>query len=392
MFQVFFSNRVELLFNRLKNVLFGHSGHPFAKRMVIVPSPAMKSWLMLRMAQDPSLGICAGIEIAYLDETLAKLFHMASSQSVIPPSATELALMIEVQIRKVIAAYATLGIEERSCWDPLMSYLKISHEKSFTTDLSKKSERRIAALSEKLAILFLKYGCFGFKMLQQWEVNEGTSWQQKLWRLVSQSLQLNALSFSLSANEFHFSSEPYHADVSLHLFAMSFVNKQQHQCLMDCSRYFPVNYYLLSPCLAFWSDIRSDREACRLKEHWKKAGVSQEQHIALEEFLRDRNPLLANFGRMGREMASQIEESEGLTFEDYALPESVGCNSSYVDQIDPTLHFLKTRHGLSLLEAVQSDIALLRNPDKTEKISIDPSDDTIQFHEALKTSRNSNTL
>lgn len=380
-FQVYFSNRVELLFNRLKKSLFCDVPNPFAKRMVIVPSPAMKSWIMLRMAQDPNFGICAGMEISYLDETLANLHSMSSSQSVVPPTAMELALMIEVQIRNVIANYASLSIQEQSCWGPLLRYLKVL-DKSLIFTISRKSERRLAALSEKLATLFLKYGDFGIRVLHEWEVNESESWQQELWKIVCQGLHLNASSFSLTSSGRPFLSFTQQADVSLYLFAMSFINKQQHQCLMEISRAFPVNYFLLSPCLAFWTDIRSDREARQLNEYWKNAGVSLEQNIALEGFLRDRNSLLANFGRMGREMALQVEESEGMTFEDYALPESIKCSPAYENQIDPDIHFQQTAHELTLLEAVQSDIALLRNPDKTPKIPIASSDDTIQFHEA----------
>jgi exodeoxyribonuclease V gamma subunit len=43
--------------------------------MVIVPSAAMKSWLMLQMAKDPELGVCAGFEIGFLETTIKKLFE-----------------------------------------------------------------------------------------------------------------------------------------------------------------------------------------------------------------------------------------------------------------------------------------------------------------------------
>ena len=59
--KAYFSNRVEKLFDALKHQLFSNETTPFTKRYVIVPSPAMKHWLMTAMAEDPDLGIAAGV-------------------------------------------------------------------------------------------------------------------------------------------------------------------------------------------------------------------------------------------------------------------------------------------------------------------------------------------
>ena len=53
--EIFFSNRLEVLYQQLKHNLFGITTAPLMRRLVVVYGPAMKTWLMLRMAQDPEL-------------------------------------------------------------------------------------------------------------------------------------------------------------------------------------------------------------------------------------------------------------------------------------------------------------------------------------------------
>ena len=111
---------------------------------------------------------------------------------------------------------------------------------------------------------------------------------------------------------------------TVHFFSISFVTACEFAFLNRLSKHIPVYYYLLSPCAVFWSDIRSDRENAYLQGYWqKKLGAFSPKVLQLEELLRDRNPLLANFGRMGREMACQIEESQALTHAQYVLPQHV---------------------------------------------------------------------
>src|SRR5262245_60569287 len=90
MLTVFYSNRVEELYQQLKSQLF--PGDPFTKRRIVVPSPPLKSWLNLKLAKD--LGISAGIEVSYPDEMLKKL-------GITFDSPLELALRIESELRQM---------------------------------------------------------------------------------------------------------------------------------------------------------------------------------------------------------------------------------------------------------------------------------------------------
>ena len=71
----FFSNQLEILYHHLKQKLFASEKPPLMRRLVVVYGPAMKNWLMLRMAQDPDLQIAMGVEIIYLHQAFELLLQ-----------------------------------------------------------------------------------------------------------------------------------------------------------------------------------------------------------------------------------------------------------------------------------------------------------------------------
>lgn len=393
-FQAFFSNQVELLYVRLKQHLFTPESTPFTRRLIIVPCPAMKSWLMLQMARDPELGIAAALEISYLDQTIRRLKQwlrpVPQAEHMLQPTHMELALGLEREIHCILTDSAKMTLQEKSLWQPLLHYLKIPDPLTmpFST-LSKKTERRLIMLCDKLASLFLKYGMYGGTMVAEWEAETILEWQQRLWCRVfaKPSITQSSTTWSYPYKEISslmsLSMPPLQqSNIQIHLFAMSYLPRLQHSFLTHLSSYIPVNYYLLSPCQAFWSDIHSDRESQWLQAYWKKQGISEAQQRDLEGYLQDRNPLLANFGKLGREMARQMEESEILTFEEYVLAGGANRHSQYEDLISDCISVNDCKHHLTLLEAIQADLALLRTPQHHQKAALESRDDSIQVHVA----------
>lgn len=389
--RAFFSNRTEHLFLHLKETLFAAPSTPFSRRLIIVPSPAMKSWLMTQMAQDPDLGIAAGFEITHLDQAikllLSSLFPEPLHSSLNPTSSMELALAIEGEIRSIIAAQADASQSEQEIWKPLLDYLKVT-----TGKLSKKTEKRLITLSESLAGLFLQYGKYGRTTIPKWESNLPPEWQQRLWCRIFCTETQTPWNYPIREIESTMGSQPLSCDIQIHIFAMSFLPQLDHNFFMHIAQAIPVHYYLLSPCQAFWSDILSDRESRSVQSLWKKRGVSQSQQEALEEFLRDRNPLLANLGKLGREMARQIENSDLIADETYVIAENACTHSQYQELLHDELVIEERQHSLSLLEAVQTDMLLLRNPEAAEKIPFENLDRSIQVHAACNRLREMQVL
>lgn len=375
-FEVYLSNKVEHLLQYFKERVYTHSVHPLTQRLVIVSSPALKSWLMLQLAKDPSIGVAAGLKVHYVEDAIEMLrgqFQTSTHESKKIPSALEIGLSLELYIRKIGSQYNQLPQHQQSIWFPLIQYLHFVPGEA----ISKKSERRLVALTTKLALLFKQYGKYGYKMIAQWEHLDSDEWQIKLWQqLFHHHSSWTTLHAELN-RPFDFPPE----NLQIHLFSISHIPRLYHNYLERFSPFIPINYYLLSPCQFFWSDIRSDKEAHRLTAHWRSKGVSEQQQYALEEFLRDRNPLLANFGRLGREMALLIENSPAESFECYTLPESIMEYPELESLVDNTTRLLPSSNSLTLLQAVQADMLLLRNPEQTKhKLQFEKFDESVQFH------------
>jgi len=376
-----FSNRIENLYQELKGRLFSKAPHSaFQKRLIIVPSPAMRHWLMRRMANDKEIGIAAGVTIMHLESAAKELIAThAVNPSHFPKqrSEMEVSLAIEAEIRSVLQSIPLFSPEEKKLWSPLIRYLRPPNRKLSTKI---KENRRILALSHKLAGLFLTYGNFAAEMLCKWAQEESSAhWQSELWkRCVNEN--------------FPKKMEWKSKNTAVHIFGLSFISHQNHLLFLHLASAVPVFYYVLSPCQIFWSEILSDRECVNLIKFWQHRGVKEAESNALEELLYDRNPLLANWGRVGREMTLQLENSSIQTAESYAQPQNFQNHPIYRQFLSDDVLFCGKKERLNLLDYVQADIMLMRNPQQDEKISIGHRDQSIQVHCSASPMREVQTL
>lgn len=364
---VFFSHRVETLYERMKTRLFRKDGHPFARKCVIVPSPAMKTWLHLTLAKDPACGIAAGLDVGCVGQAINKLLEGVIPSKMRELSRLELAFLIEEQLALALG-------QEDPLWLPVKNFIGKSL-------LGYKAQKRLTALSFQLADLFEKYGLYGSPLLAAgaWEK---IGWQEELWRRVWQAAPKRTYPSRLL--EEAMGAPPQHlvnAHTEIHLFSINFLPALHHQLLRHLASFIPVHYYILSPCQAFWSNISSDCQSRRLYTHWKaKEATTPTPLSALEGFLRDRNPLLANFCRLGREMAEQLEKANCRVDEEFSMPLLLSEMSPYRELIGGNLLLENTLSRPTLLDYLQADLTLLRNPLDGEKIAFSPEDRSIQLH------------
>lgn len=373
MFSVFLSNQLEALYELLKKELYRVEQSPFSKRIVVVYGPAMKAYLMQKMAQDPDLSISIGIEWTYFNAFFEKIFKQANN-SLHFPSSLELSLAIEQEIKSIILNPSALTNDERIVWEPVLNYFKFqqcSHR------FSKKREKRLTELSIHLAKLFLDYGRFAPKMISDWENKISADWQQSLWqKIFFQNRHWSSPVKELYAQSIH--PNILSSETSIHLFSISFLTTSEFTFLENLSQFTPINYYLISPCAVFWSDIKSDKEASRWHIRNKGKWKDYDETLELEELLRDRNPLLANFGRMGREMACHIEDSHACVHSSYSLPESA-LQIIEEDALLDDVCITKSAKPVSILQSLQADLLLMRNDDTTPYLSFE-KDDSITLH------------
>lgn len=365
MLNLFYSNRTEVLCAELKKELFCHT-HPFQRRLIVVSSLAMKGYLMQAMAEDPSLGIATGIEICTLSqlfERLQQLFGIVSEEKLL--SSMELALIIEKEIRQAFHLE-----KENVLWQPLFEYLNLKVS-------SKKGDKRLTHLSRTLASLFLRYAQYGEKLIFAWENAPETTWQQALWKRVFSPNHPERSFLHRKLAALDHKKAPVHPQLAVHLFALPALSEQVHAFLQDLSNTYAVHYYQLSPCQLFWSDLASQKERKKWEYLLRKGKISEAQYIQLDEFLSDQNALLANFAMIGKKMWEYAESAQ--VKEDYLLPECAlpACYQEHLTEVPAAT----STKSLTLLEAIQTDMLLLRNPEKS-KISFDTFDRSLQIHTA----------
>ena len=330
---VILSNYLEELYESFKQNLYFPGDTLTLERLVVVPNSAIRDWLQQRLANDPDIGICAGIKFAFEDDAFARL---ALPSGISLPSHMQISFALEADITQLLQHSTNDPV-----WNPLFDYLKSTPG----TLPSLKTQRRLVALCEKLATLFRDYGKQAGRLIASWPLY-APDWQQRLWQ-------------RLYASHLHW-SYPYRQEDPpsfvpsrrVYLFGQIYLCPLYHRFFLKLAQQCPVKAYLFSACAEYWADIRSDRESAQLLRYHRKQGVSVSQQEALEELLRDRNSLLANIGKVGRKMAVQLDWEQQELDSCYQIPQQA-----------------------SLLAQVQKDLLHLHNP--TQGL---PADASVQIH------------
>ena len=377
---ILFSNRMEALFDELSQALFANS-HPFSRRMVIVPGGGMKGWVLRRLAEHPDFQIAAGLQVGFIEPSLDLLCstYNASNQNQeeYQPNRLELALGIEQELQQLLTKNLSLPLELQQVWAPVLDYAKSSNPE--------KKQKRICSLAAALAPLFDEYGKYGGKMVASWS-SSLQHWQALLWQKLAERFHI----WHTPYRKFHLfipDKELTSEDLQVHLFGLSYIPPLYHQFLLKLAERCAVRYYLLSPCLRFWSDLLSRKESSSLQKRLKQNQAPLKQREALSDFLSEHHPLLANLGRVGREMALQIEESSLPTREKYFLSGAALQYPVYSEWIDEKIEDEASRSPLTILQGVQADMLLMRTPSTNSPVALPQFDGSIQVHASATRNR-----
>ena len=319
------SNRSDKLVTALGETLF--SGKPFASKVVIIPSFAVKTEILFSFAQNKSWGVCAGVQFYSMEQfLLVQLLNSRSEKRLL--SAFELSFIIEYELHRALK-------------DPLLEELFLPVQRYVQTEI-KKGEQRITALSHELSALFLKYAMYDLDFLDEWLKKPG--WQQHVWKQ----------SFT---EQWTYPTELCQQEVTspypIHLFGFTYIPPVYRSYFMRMG----ATFYLLSPSPLFLGDVCTDRERLYVEKVGERIGAGLIERKELDTLLKEPNRLIANFGKLRRSTLSLLEEEQCLLDERYEEPM-------------PT----------TLLQFLQEDLYHLRNPERVRDVTRD--DRSIQVHAA----------
>lgn len=268
--KLFLSHRLELLAGHLAAEMAQDGYPPLTPRTILVPAASMKQWLLLRCADlSAALGI-AGCKIFTLREGLNHLLPASSG------------------FTEIFCAIFTALPE---CLDPsLCEYLK-------------GSPARQVELSYQLALLFQRYG-----QQEQIVQSDPDHWQVKLFHKL----------FIDGVLRLPMQTVPSGPLGPIHCFGFDFLPQSIWRFFSSLPS---VSVYLFSPCSYFWEDMCTDRERNRLGRYWKRKGAPIEKREELDCYLRQAPPLLANWGKLGRENLKILDQFDWEIVEDYRKDE-----------------------------------------------------------------------
>ena len=208
-------------------------------------------------------------------------------------------------------------------------------------------------LAGKMAKVFDQYLFFRPDWIREWEQGKGqnTDWQARLWWRVAGAQQLphwvrlqerfsHALVGACDAGESL--SPPTKLPQRISFFSVPVLSPGYVQLLVQVAQYIDIHVYLMNPSIEYWGDIESEKRR-------------QKQTTDAQVLTTVGNPLLASWGRQGRDFLDQLLEANVET--DDAL---------FVEG-----------EAVTLLQRLQTDILHLQMPEERKE---ETRDFSITFH------------
>ncbi|GAB3481507.1 exodeoxyribonuclease V subunit gamma [Marinomonas epiphytica] len=344
MFQLYTGNRLEDLATLLAKALaLSPPSNPFDNEYILVQTPGMAQWLKMFVAQSHS--IAAGLDFPLPSSFVWRTFSQTLEDI---PSQSEFNKPFMVW-RLMRLLNARLGQEE---FAPLRWYLA-----------NDDSQMRRFQLCSAIADIYDQYLVYRPDWIQAWESGqvddprlqalfEQQPWQAILWQdLVADvserggSLYHRGNLIEALQEATRSKSKPAALPERIFIFGVSSLppNTLESLRVLASSGWIDVHLFLQNPCRFYWGDVVDKHYLGRIiKRQSEKPGLD------IDKLHLDANPLLASWGRLGRDYICQLQEvadSEVEVFDDY-------CNQGSEN---------------SLLSTIQQDVLSLENHGSNEE-------------------------
>lgn len=319
---VYWSDRIEVLADKMLDEWDAQRGDPFKRTCVLVGDLAtaswLKEWFLLHRAHGRRR-ILANIDFKpiaeFVNDWLAAQVRGedggSRKASEHPYSRRVLAWRIYSIMEKLDATR-----DKDRVFAPIIAYVGRDA-----------SARRRFGLSTRLAQMYDDYLNYRFQMLARWEepdsplFGDEEPWQRELYRrLVSMDSNTYAKDyrkvFSSDANQGKAFASGFPRYSAIHVFDVAFAPWPYFEFIRRNSHETPVSIWSFSPCPGFWMDVEGKRE--RLRSQIRELRIALEKGTEPPEFVLPKNgeetdrALLGALAKGGcGALLSQVDISEG---------------------------------------------------------------------------------
>jgi exodeoxyribonuclease V gamma subunit len=320
------SNKSERLVDILVDVLQRASPDPMASEWIAVQSRGMERWLSLELSRR--LGVWANPCFPFPRALIGQLLDVAEPSAEQAQAAQRAGQAFSEQT----LVWSMAALLDRHAEHPELALLGQYLETASGTA----REARLFQLAERLARRVDDYTLYRGELVQGWQAGQGEGWQPFLWRTLvarhgGEHVAARAERYFEAARRGRLRLDALPA--RLCLFGVGSLPPLYLRALQALPDAVEVHLFVVNPCREYWSLIRTERSIER-RAAALGSGALDDQHFEVG------NPLLASFGRLGREFAELLEQCGARDgAELYDAPDDA-----------------------TLLGALQADILALRDP------------------------------
>ncbi|WP_232309557.1 exodeoxyribonuclease V subunit gamma [Luteibacter yeojuensis] len=376
---VLHGNRLEDLRDILVGWLRQAPLRPLEDERILVQSNGIAQWFRLALARaeaDGGMGIAASVHVELPGRFLWHAYRAVLGRDAVPPESPFDKSRLVWRLMRLLPALAREPV-----FEPLAAFLGDGGD-----------ARKCHQLAERLADLYDGYQVYRADWLDDWAAGRDVMrdarggapamavddrWQAALWRRLLDdvgpgeahghraAVHARFLEAAASATE-----RPRALARRIVVFGMSSLPRQTLEALSALSRWSQVVLVVLNPCRHYWADIVDDRELLRAERRRQQAKPGMPPLLADAELHLHANPLLAAWGKQGRDYIRMLDE--------FDHPDSYRKRFTAWDE---RIDFFEQPDTSSLLGQVQAAILDL-DPLPAQPAPVGANDGSIAFHVA----------
>lgn len=316
------SNRMEDLRDLLIDWCRRHPLPPFEQETILAQSNGIAQWLKHGLAGDDGLGICAGVTFDLPARFLWQIYRTVLTDSRIPETSP---LDREPLTWRLYRLLPGLIEHEPERYAPLQRFL--AHDPH---------QHKRYQLAEQLAALYDQYQVHRPDWLQNWQAGHDTlvlkaldgtpeplpqdqGWQSPLWRALTGTLPETEQTCSravlnqrlikrLEQSALGALPSPARLPRRLIVFGISSLPRETLRAITALGQVSQVLFFVQNPCQHYWADLIEGGEllAHAARRQTRKQGFPQD--FSAEDLHLHGNPLLAAWGKQGRDFVRLLEE------------------------------------------------------------------------------------